>query len=293
MGATRLDRWVCPLCGWSVADARVNELAWQHGRSAHPAELPSRPTILDRLRLIPGLHAEVRATRHAPNPAGMPARRTRIDSPASPVDLGMIVCLDPFHRVSGDPCAPLSLLIECSRICWEAVPAGVRAAHPQPEGAPTLASEAHWLARLWPDAQAWLDAADIAWIDDQTTDVVRLLAAAARVEQPCRFRCPDCGANMHPAAGDWMLCEAGHWHPGPRRLRDQWRRRPPMPTTSLAEALHMPVGTIHRWHHEHRISPARRDGRQLWWLPWDVISLRYPGIAAEIDTAATPLTSST
>ena len=291
MAATRLDRWVCPLCGWS-ADIRDRELVWQHGRSAHPAELPARMTVLEALRLIPALVAEVQATLRAPNPAGMPARRARIDSPAIPGGLRGLVWLDPFRRVSDDPRAPLSLLVECSRICWEAVPAGVRAAHPQPEGAPTFASEARWLARLWPDAPAWLDDCATAGASEQVQHLVVQLAQAVRMSPPGRFRCPDCDANMHPAAGDWMLCEAGHWHPGPRRLRDQWRRRPPMPTADLAEALHMPVGTIHRWHHERRISPARRDGRQLWWLPWDVISLRYPGIAAEIDTAATPLTSS-
>lgn len=280
-------QFACPLCDWQGPHLA----AWQHGRQQHPAELPSRLTTLERLNLIPRLYAEVEATRYTPNPSESTARRLRIDSPASPVPLGGIVCLDSFSRVSNDPGAPLSLLVECSRICWDATPDEIHAAHQQPDGEPTLATEAAWLAGLWPDVQAWLDAADIAWIDEQTVDIVRLLAAAARINPPTRFRCPDCGASMHPAAGDWMLCEAGHWHPGPRRLRDEWRRKPPMPTTDLAEALHIPTSTIRRWHHEKRLIPARREGRQLWWLPWDVIRLRYPSITTEIDTAALPLAS--
>lgn len=275
--------WACPLCGWTATQP---DQAWHHGRTRHPAETPRHPTIADMLAAIPALVVEVAATLHHPNPSATPARRARSDTAAPPTSLAGLDLLAPYTRVQDDPDAPLVLLLECSRICWEAVDPDTRAAHPQPVGAdPTLTTEATWLTGLWPHAQTHIDQADYAWIDETLTRITRRLAAAVRMTRPARYLCPDCGNSMHLADTGWMLCEAGHQHPGPDRLRDQWRRHPPMTTTDLAQALRIPAATLHTWHHRRLIQPVTTDRGQHRWLPWDAITLRYPDIAAAIDQA--------
>lgn len=280
---TPVNHWACPLCGW----AGNTDQAWHHGRTRHPAEMPRHATIAEMLAMIPALVAEIAATLHAPNPAATPARHTKRDTAAPPTSLEGLELLAPYTRVQDNPGAPLTLLLECSRICWEAVDPDTRAAHPQPVGAdPTLAAEAAWLAQLWPHAQTQIDQADYAWIDDTLTRIIRRLAAAVRMTRPARYLCPDCGLSMQLAATGWMLCEAGHQHPGPDRLKTQWRRHPPMTTTDLCQALRIPENTLYTWHRRRRIQPVTTDHGQLRWLPWDAITLRYPDVAQAIDATA-------
>lgn len=275
--------WHCPLCGW----AGNTDQAWHHGRTQHPAGQPRHSTIADMLAAIPALVVEVAATLHHPNPSAAPARRTRSDTAAPPTSLAGLDLLAPYHRVQDDPEAPLVLLLECSRICWEAVDPDTRAAHPQPIGAdPTLTSEAAWLAGLWPTAQTHIDQADYAWIDDTLTRIVRQLTAAVRMTKPARYLCPDCGWPMHLGETGWMVCETGsHMHPGPERLRDQWRRKPPMSTAHLAAQLHITTERIRKWHERGKLHPTRQEGRTLFWLPWDAVRCLYPAIVDAIESA--------
>ena len=283
MDRRQVNLWTCPLCGWTGD----TDQAWRHGRTQHPAETPRHPTIADMLAAIPALVAEVAATLHHPNPSPTPARHTRSDTAAPPTSLAGLDLLAPYTRVQDDPDAPLTLLLECSRICWEAADPATRANHPQPIGAdPTLAAEAAWLAQLWPHTQTQIDQADYAWIDDTITHIHRRLAAAARMTRPARYLCPDCGNTMYlDDPTGWMLCEAGHQHPGPDRLRDQWRRRPSMPTNRLATELRIPDRRIHDWHHQGKLRPHHTEGRTAFWLPWDVVRLLYPDIVEAIEAA--------
>ncbi|MBK7823448.1 MAG: helix-turn-helix domain-containing protein [Tessaracoccus sp.] len=88
---------------------------------------------------------------------------------------------------------------------------------------------------------------------------------------------------MHLSDGDWLTCGAGHQHPGPRRLEREWRRKAPMPTRELCEALRVPDSTLRKWRERGKLRPTREEGRVCWWLPWDVIALRYPDIVTAID----------
>ena len=279
---TAANHWACPLCDWTGD----TDQAWHHGRTQHPAETPRHATVADMLAMIPALVAEIAATLHAPNPAATPARRPRTATGAVPTSIMGLELLAPYHRVQDDPEASLMLLLECSRICWEAADPDTRANHPQPVGAdPTLATEAAWLAQLWPTAQTHIDQADYAWIDETLTRITRRLAAAVRMTKPARYLCPDCGNSMQLAATGWMLCEAGHQHPGPERLRDQWRRKPPMSTAHLAAQLHITTERIRKWHERGKLHPTRQEGRTLFWLPWDAVRCLYPAIVDAIESA--------
>lgn len=282
MPATRLDTWVCPLCGRRTARSD----ALRHGGVAHPATLPRRMTVPDRLRLIPALAREVMLTVGAPNPDAQAdqTRRPTHAHPPLPIDAGALDVLaaddgrEEFSRV------PITRLAECSRIVWEALDPDLRP--PQPLGEPTFAAECGWLARAWPDAVLVLDLADVDWIDSETRVICSQLAAVARMSREARYECPDCGNPMHLGESGWMVCESGaHMHPGPDRLTSQWRHKPPMTTNHLAAELRILSSRIRKWHERGKIAPIDPDRKPLFWYPWDVVRCLYPDVVAAIESA--------
>lgn len=274
-------QWVCPICHGFVAAKRmlIPDVIVRHAMG-HPVHLPARMLVADMLDLLPSLIREAVATIDAPNPEDrIHVRHTRTDPPV-------------FSQIRllrlANPASESSLfrdLEACSRIIWEQFDTDARRQHPQPVGELSWGAELAWLRSAWPDAQAYLDKQDLLWITAEIRHITETFAALARVHKQPRYLCPTsgCREQMHLGDDDWMTCDAGHQHPGPKRLEREWRRKPPMPTRALCEALRIPEGTVWRWHHEGRIVPSRQEGRTLFWLPWDVIVLRYPDIAEAID----------
>jgi len=268
-----MHNWSCPICGRPAASP-ADALA--HGREQHPAVLPAARTIAQRLDLIATLADEAQLTIGHPNPDG-PQRARRGHAPAgrAPADLAALDLAAPAD--DDHPDRPLSLLVECSRLCWDATPLDVHQAHPQPDPPCTLASEARWLAQLWPAAQPWLDLVDYDWIDDNTRAICAQLAAATRTRPRPVHHCPACGEPLAEAAGGWLWCRAcGAEHPGPERLAEQWRRKPPMATADLAAALHINPNRIHTWRWRGLIQPDHTDAGVAYWRPLDVIALLWP-----------------
>lgn len=278
-----MTTWACPLCDFSTTGEDVLPSVIRHATGMHPAYLPDRQTTADMLDALPSLIREAWATIGAPNPDGRPARGSRRTGWQPPVELWTMDALRPDDGQEAHGSALITRLAECSRLIWEAMDADTRRAHPHPVGT-KWGTEVAWLRQVWPDAQAWLDQVDFAWIEDELKTIHANLAALCRLRKKPRNLCPDCRAPMHLGDDDWQTCDAGHQHPGPRRLEHEWRRKPPMPTRELCEALRIPRRTLMWWQEHRKISPTRTEGKSSYWLPWDVIALRYPDIAAEIDT---------
>lgn len=266
--------WCCPLCEFATTAPLTRRLSRisEHAAKAHPAFLPVRRddgkplTTADMLDSLPALVREAWLT-----------MRTS-------ADLWTIIELDPRDaRVY--PKAMVARLVECERIVHDAMDEQTRANHPYQQGAPNWRDELAWLRGAWSDAQAFLDPADEAWIADEVRAIRSTLGALARVRPRPRLVCPDCSAPMHMSedGSDWLVCDAGHQQPGPKRLEKQWRRKPPMPTKAICEQLRVPRRTLMWWQSEGRITPTRTEGKTSYWLPWDVIAIRYPDIVAEID----------
>lgn len=271
----------CPLCGERFD--LTPELVTGHADAKHPGRLPDlrKATVPELCALLVRLVAEIRATIGAPNPTGETVRPGKREHPPIPISAAVHDMLAPAD--GNRPGRPMSLLVECSRIAWEGVDDQTRAEHPQPDGV-AWETEAAWLAGVWPDAVVQLDHADLGWVADTLRTLCRQAAAVARISTPTRYLCPDCGAAMHLGEGGWMVCESGvHLHPGPQRLESEWRRKGPMSTQAVAARLRIPESTIRRWKHLGMVEPVRQEGRTLLWLPWDLVSLRYPDIVAAID----------
>ena len=62
------------------------------------------------------------------------------------------------------------------------------------------------LHSAWPDAQAWLEPVDFAWIESEVRHIVGVFAAFAKLRARPRYRCPDCREQMHLSDGDWLTC---------------------------------------------------------------------------------------
>ena len=278
--------WQCPICSWQVEADDIRSAVHTHGTTAHPSVLPTGMSTTDRLALIPALAFEVRLTVRHRNPSAWESDRgvAASRSPRLPINTGALEVLAPED---GDqPDRPLTLLTECSRIVWDSLDADTRQAYPPPDGAPTWRGECRWLLAVWDIAQPTMDPCDIVWVEDTTRTITSQLAAVASMSREARYQCPDCGQPMHLGEGDWMVCETGrHEHPGPVRLRDQWRRRPPMATVDLAAELRIDPDLIHKWRERGRIEAIRTSGGRKYWLPWDVVCLLHPGLSAAIEQA--------
>lgn len=293
--------WHCPLCEfvaiWSPArvDGIPPSIA-RHAAERHPAYLPEKQTVAEMLDAIPVLVREAWLTVDAPNPDGPrvgsrggPSRDELVLSVTQPEPDSPTWTRSP-RRVSLARALSTALesslfapVLECSRLVWESLDDDTKRAHPQPIGEPTWQAEVSWLRKTWQDAQAYLDQADFAWIESEVRGVWRSLAAMAGVRPRPRNLCPDCRAPMHLDDSDWQTCDAGHQHPGPRRLERQWRRKAPMSTRRICEELRVPRRTLMSWQEAGRIKPTSTEGKSSLWLPWDVIALRYPDIVASID----------
>lgn len=282
MSLVRVTPWTCPICDRRTA--RVDAL--QHGVTRHPANLARRMTITDRLWLIPALAREAALTLGAPNPSAQADRTKRIVQahPPLPIDAATLDALAPDDGREIESWVPISRLVECSRLVWEAFGLDERRQHPQPVGEPAFASECAWLANAWPTAQTVLDLSAIDWIDTETREVCLQLASVSRMSRETRYRCPDCGESLHLGESGWMVCESGtHMHPGPDRLVGQWRRRPPMTTNHLAAELRILPSRIRKWHERGKLVKVREEGRTVFWLPWDAVRCLYPDVVAAIE----------
>lgn len=294
--------WRCPLCDYSTTAplmVRATSAA-RHAAERHPAYLPDKPTIAEMLEAIPLLVREAWLTVDAPNPDGarvgsrgasrdelvLSVVRPEPDSPTwtrAPKTVALSRALS--TALESSLFAPV---LECSRIVWESLDAATKAAHPQPIGEPSWGTEIAWLSSTWADAQAYLDPVDFAWIESELRGVWRSVAAMAGVRPKPKNLCPDCRAPMH-LAGDWMTCDGGHQHPGPKRLEREWRRKAPMATKDLCRAIsELPDVTLTeaqlwKWRERGKIKPAFTEGRTCFWLPWDAIAVLYPDITRSID----------
>lgn len=275
--------WQCPLCDFSTTSDDVTASVIRHATERHPAYLPDRQTVADMLDLIPSLVREAWVTIGAPNPGGEVGRAPHVAGSRVPAELWVMEALRGDDGREADSKVLISRLVECSRLIWESLDADTRAAHPQALGSPQWATEVAWLSAAWPDAQAWLDPCDASWIEDEVREIQHTLAAICKLGPRPKSLCPDCREPLSLHDDGWMRCPSNHQHPGPKRLESQWRRKAPMPSAELCDALRIPRGTLRRWHHEGRISPTRIDGQTHYWLPWDAIGLRYPDVVREID----------
>lgn len=308
-----MTTWTCPLCPYSHTSEDILPAVVKHATSEHPAYLEESATVADMLDQIPALLREAALTVDAPNPSG-----PKLQFLGGSVDVKDWTHTrkgaKPQHGATRDEQVPggleddrwsptsrtIALFMElnptsenslfdglgiCSRIIWENLDDDTKRAHPQPLGTPYWSTEIAWLSKVWPDSQAYLDKCDIDWIRDEVRSIWLAIASYAGVRRKPKYRCPTegCKEQMHLSEGDWMTCSAGHQHPGPGRLSREWRRKPPMSTKDLSKALRIPEGTIWRWRHEKKIKPCREEGRTLFWLPWDLITQRYPDLVAEID----------
>lgn len=275
--------WLCPLCGKLTLAETTNLAATRHVQRAHPATLPDRMTVPDMLALIARLVPEVALTQHAPNPAGEAGRTVRREPTTTPANLGAVAVLRADDGREGHSHVMLTRLAECGRIVWEALDMGTRAEHLPPDGL-AWETETAWLAGAWPDALAYLDEPDLAWIEGEVSDMLHAFAALARMAKPTRYLCPECRTPMHMGVGDWLICETGaHEHPGPARLESEYRRRPPLSTQMIAEIFGIDQSLLWAWHKRGRIEPTNPGGKPLMWLPWDVVGVLYPDIVADIN----------
>lgn len=281
-----MTTWSCPLCDFSTTSSHdVTPSVIKHATEQHPAYLPERQTVAEMLDMLPVLIREAWATMGAPNPGGELGRVPHVAGSRVPAEMWVIDAMKPDDGREEYSFVLISRLVECSRIIWESIDAETRKAHPQALGTPQWSSEVSWLSGVWADAQAWLDPCDSSWIEDEIKAIRGTLAAIVKMSHRPRFLCPTdgCREPMHADVDDWMICESGHQHPGPKRLESQWRRKAPMSTKDICAELRIPRRTLMWWQSERGLKPTRTEGRESYWLPWDVIALRYPDIVAEID----------
>lgn len=274
-----MTTWTCPLCDFRTTGDDVLPSVVRHAIDLHPAHLPERQTIADMLDSLPRLLREAVATVDAPNPDGP---RVKVSSSRTgPPELRSARLLRLANP--GSESSLFADLVTCSRIIWEALDHDARKRHPQPVGDLSWAAELTWLRGVWDEAQAYVDEVDFDWIETEIKHISGVFAALAGIRPRPRNLCPDCRAPMHLDDSDWLTCDAGHQHPGPKRLEREWRRKAPMPTKDLCEKLRIGERTLLRYHHDKKIAPTRTEGRALWWLPWDVIGARYPDIVKSIE----------
>lgn len=243
---------------------------------------PHRKDIdpIQRLREIPDLAVEALLTASAPNP-GASTGRTRRPKPGSkpPANLDIIDALRPdpdgIHAtVHGE-------IAQAVRAVWED--------HPHLDlPTPSLSGDCAWLIThrdLWqPDP--FLSE----FVTDSATRAHRHLQHLCRVEHEPRFVCPTCGWPMRLQDGDYFVCDGGeHQHPGPVALEMQWRRRPPSDTKTIIAMFATELGhtltepQIWQWHKRRKLTPARSEGRKLYWLPWDVMRCVQPEVVEALD----------
>ncbi len=276
MSATRLDRWSCPLCSWSVASTDINADTAEHGVSEHPASFPARMTTGQQLAWIIAMAAEARQTVNHPNPTdrAMPHKHARIDSAGVPADLASISTLGPGEGLSVAYSAPAATLVRCSRICWDAMDADMRAEHPQTLGAvPTIESEAHWLADAWPDALAVLDAADIDWIESDVRSVCSELAQLTRTRRMPTIPCVEVGCQgVVPAVCEdtdgylWAdVCTNNH-RVDRHAIARAYRESQPMSLSEISEIVGVPRRTLSDYSKPTTTRPAlfRPTGKTRW-----------------------------
>lgn len=188
-----------------------------------------------------------------------------------------------------------TLILWCSRPIWESVDPETKAAHPQPIGTVTWATECTWLADVWGDSRAWLDEVDMGMVDMTLDDVYRCLTKAVGLRPPSQIPCPHEGCHSHlEPDGDMLVCHATRWqtfkheYPGAARLAADWRQHPAVTTSEAVELIPgLTADRLRQWKRRHKIRPVHTEesnsndpeaGQRHWWRPWDIILLIFPGI---------------
>lgn len=189
-----------------------------------------------------------------------------------------------------------TLVLWCSRPIWESLDPETKAAHPQPIGTVSWATECAWLADVWGDSRAWLDEVDEDMVDMTLDDTYRCLTKAVGLRPPAQIPCPHDGCHSHlEPDGDMLVCRATRWqqwkheYEGPQRLMSRWLSQPPMTAAQLAEA-HFPVTRkrLSKWVERHKIKVAVKPGPGLpdRYRPRDVIAVLWPDIRPEVEREA-------
>lgn len=252
----------------------------------HPeySDVRGRPDTIQQLHELPDRVAEAMVTAYAPNPSGRAPRTGRADGatahPPAPANLDLIDALAPDP--DGTRRNVVGLIAQAVRAVWEDHPTLPL------DDQPTLLGDCRWLITHHHHWQP--DPFLAAFVADAVHAAHRELERLCRVPQRIRYRCPVCGCEMTLQSGDWFLCAAGHEHPGPVRLEQQWRRRPKMTTPEIiatfADDLHVTLTDerIRQWATRRRLPRAGKDdrGRSLW-LPWDVMRCLMPEVVDALD----------
>ena len=254
---------------------------------------------LGRLAQLPALVAELETLGQTRNPDGDPRSRSRnVPGSRPPCRIDRIDILDR----PGEQSPPLldRLALYVSRPIWEALDLETRQTHPQPIGEPSWTRECAWLAGVWDQSRAVLDAAAMAMVNDELAAVYAEVARAVGLHRPQPVAtCHQCGAPME-LVGEGLkavfVCQATRWQAdrhemqGPAALEHQWRYHPPMTRDELLAELGdrgLTARMLKRWCTDGRkLRPAKRGGgrgTQSTYWPWDVIGLMWPAIVEAID----------
>ena len=136
---------------------------------------------------------------------------------------------------------------------------------------------------------AWL-AANTPWIAEHNPDYHAEISslhwmyrrAAGRVDS-AKLRCLSCG-NRAFIDGEWLICTEVEEHA--RTVKDiehEHRFRNMEPTSAICQRYGINEDRIHQWRQRHKLAPADRQGRNLYWWPWDVFCLINPTVAEAIN----------
>jgi hypothetical protein len=143
----------------------------------------------------------------------------------------------------------------------------------------TVRSEAAVLVEHWD----WI--ADQQWANELADDVITVagwVRVSLAIRPEPKFRCPTCANRAYLVVGGFLTCSEGH-EQSIRDLEMQQRRRPPMTTKEVCDEYQITPGRLFTWRNRKRITPIEAEGEPLKWLPWDVLCLVNPDIAAALD----------
>jgi hypothetical protein len=102
-----------------------------------------------------------------------------------------------------------------------------------------------------------------------------------------RISCPECG-NRAFIDGAWMFCTEVEEHARSIKEIEQGHRLAPAETTAeVCDRFGIDDDRLFQWKKRGKIRPARKDGRKLYWWPWDVFCQLNPTVAEAIEARDT------
>jgi hypothetical protein len=116
----------------------------------------------------------------------------------------------------------------------------------------------------------------------------RYVRAARELPGP-KLTCPTCG-NAAFIDGEWLVCQEVQDHD--RTVRDiehEYRFAPKATATDLAARFGITVDVIYKWRSRGKLHPAGKEGRNVYFWPWDVFCLVNPTVAEAIDARDTAI----